>query len=133
MRFGRCVAVGVIAVSSCGAQAFQHPGVLVSGAQLEFVKTQVKAKSEPFYGEYRKAMASEYGALDYKLQGPPATGVIECGSYSKPDNGCHAEDADATAAYVQSLLWHITRDHRYADNAIRIVNAYGHHLLAYSN
>jgi hypothetical protein len=129
------LAMGMMSVcSGMGlAQAFQHPGVLVSRAQLEFVKAQVKAKAEPFYSEYEKAVASEYGALDYKLEGPPATGVIECGSYSRPDNGCHAEDADASAAYVQSLLWYISGDHRYADNAIRIVNAYGHHLLAYSN
>jgi hypothetical protein len=130
---GWYLAVVVLVASSCGAQAFQHPGVLVSGAQLEFVKAQIGAKAEPFYGEYQKAVVSEYGALDYKLLGPPATGVIECGSYSRPDNGCHAEDTDASAAYVQSLLWYITGDHRYADNAIRIVNAYGHHLLAYSN
>lgn len=136
-RFGRQAGVlmvaGLICSGVCGAQAFQHPGVLVSGAQLDFVKAQVKAKAEPFYSEYQKAVASEYGALDYKLKGPPATGVIECGSYSKPDNGCHAEDTDASAAYVQALLWYISGDHRYADNAIRIVNAYGHHLLAYSN
>jgi len=132
-RMGAMVLVASVSCGVCVAQAMQHPGVLVSGPQLDFVKAQVKAKAEPFYGEFEKAKASEYGALDYQLKGPPATGVIECGSYSKPDNGCHAEDFDASAAYVQSLLWYITGDHRYADNAIRIVNAYGHHLLAYSN
>ena len=111
----------------CGiapAQPMRHPGVLVSGRQLDFVKQQVKQKKEPIYGEYQKAVASQYAALDYKLQGPPETGVIDCGSYSKPDHGCHAEDADATAAYLQAVLWWISGDRRYADNSIRIMNTY---------
>lgn len=128
--------VALLLASICGgmqAQAMQHPGVLVSGPQLDFVKAQVKAKKEPFYSQFQKAVASQYGALDYKLQGPPETGVIECGSYSKPDFGCHAEDADASAAYLQSVLWWITGDHRYADNAIRILNAYSHKVTSYTN
>ena len=47
----------------------QHPGVLVSGGQLNFVKREVKAKRDPIYSEYQKAVASQYAALDYKLQG----------------------------------------------------------------
>jgi hypothetical protein len=119
----------------CGlaqAQRMKHPGVLVSREQLNFIKRQVEEKKEPIYSEYQKALVSEYAALDYKLQGPPATGMIECGSYSRPDHGCHAEDADATAAYLQAVLWWINGDHRYADNAIRIMNTYGHQLKGYT-
>lgn len=132
----RMVSVAMAALflsGSCFAQMFQHPGVLVSGPQLDFVKAQVQAKAEPFYSEYQKAVASEYGALDYQLKGPPSTGIIDCGPVSHPDHGCHAEDADASAAYLQSVLWYISGDHRYADNAIRIVNAYGHNLHGYTN
>jgi hypothetical protein len=111
----------------------KHPGVLVSRQQLDFVRAQVRAKKEPIYGQYLKAVASPYAALDYKLLGPPATGIIDCGAYSHPDNGCHAEDDDATAAYLQSVLWWITRDHRYAANAIRIMNAYARGVKGYTN
>ncbi|MGB7265995.1 MAG: alginate lyase family protein, partial [Terracidiphilus sp.] len=110
----------------------KHPGVLVSREQLNFIKRQVKAKQEPIYGEFEKAIASPYAALDYKLVGPPSTGIIECGSYSRPDHGCHAENADATAAYLQSVLWWITGDRRYAANSIRIMNAYSHQLKGYT-
>jgi hypothetical protein len=119
----------------CGAiqaQRMKHPGVLVSRGQLNFIKRQVKEKKEPIYGEYQKALTSQYAALDYKLMGPPTTGVIECGSYSRPDHGCHAENADATAAYLQAVLWWITSDHRYADNSIRIMNTYSHQLKGYT-
>ena len=115
------------------AQAMKHPGVLISRQQLDFVKRQVKAKKEPIYSQYQKAVASQYAVLDYKLLGPPETGIIDCGAYSKPDHGCHAEDVDASAAYLQAVLWWITRDHRYAANAIRIMNAYSQKMKGYTN
>jgi hypothetical protein len=110
----------------------KHPGVFVSGSQLDFVKAQIEAKAEPFYGEYKKAVASQYAALDYKIKGPPEAGIIDCGPVSNPDHGCHAEDTDASAAYLQALLWYVSGDHRYAENAIRIANAYGHSLRGYT-
>jgi len=115
------------------AQIFQHPGVLLSQAQLDFLKSQVDAKVNPFYQEFVWAKASSFGALDYNVEGPPPSGIIDCGPYSHPDNGCKAEDRDAAAAYVQSLLWYITGDHRYAQNAIDILNTYGRHLKGYTN
>src|ERR1019366_9421283 len=49
------------------------------------------------------------------------------------DHGCHAEDSDASAAYLQAVLWWITRDHRYAANAIRIMNTYSYKVKGYTN
>jgi hypothetical protein len=116
----------------CSAQAFEHPGVLVSRAQLDFVKAQVQAKAEPIYTQFLHAQASELADLHYKVNGPPPDGVIACGPYSHPDLGCHNEDADASAAYLQALLWYITGDHAYAQNAIDIMNAYSHNLKGYT-
>lgn len=133
---------GLVCVVLCGlasspmmvaGQAMVHPGVVVSGAQVAFVRDQVKARHEPFYSEYQKAVSSEYGSLSYAPKGPPAGGVIECGSHSHPDFGCHAQDDDATAAYLQALLWNLSGNHRYAENAIHILNGYGHGLKAYTN
>jgi hypothetical protein len=129
------LACGLIAtgVRSLAAQAFQHPGVLLSRAQLDFVKSQVNAKVEPFHTEFQRAKDSEYGDLHYKPKGPPATGVIECGSFSRPNFGCKDEDDDSAAAYIQSLLWYITGNPAYAKNAIQILNVYGQNLKAYTN
>ncbi|MGD0480939.1 MAG: hypothetical protein ABSA42_12270 [Terracidiphilus sp.] len=131
MRWAILIVLGAM----CGgaqAQPMKHPGVLVSREQLDFIKQRVKEKKEPIYGEYLKAVASPLAAFDYKLLGPPATGIIECGPYSHPDNGCHAEDTDASAAYLQAVLWWITGDHRYADNSIRIMNTYARQLKGYT-
>jgi hypothetical protein len=111
--------------STAQTQVWQHPGVLVSQAQLDFVKQQVNAKVEPFYQEFLNAQKSNYGSLSYKVEGPYAGGVTQCGSYSNPDHGCQSADDDSAAAYVQALLWYITGNQTYANNAIFIMNAYG--------
>jgi hypothetical protein len=113
--------------------AFQHPGVLVSRAQLDYIKTMVAAHSEPFYSAFLKAQNSNIGSLTYQIQGPPATGIIECGPTSNPNFGCSAADNDSSAAYLQSLLWYITGNHQYAANAISILNTYAYNLKGYTN
>jgi MBG domain (YGX type)/NHL repeat len=115
-----------------GAQTFQHPGVLVSQAQLDYIKAQVNAKVNPFYQEFLNAQASPYGSLTYTPQGPYTGGVNQCGSNSTPNNGCSAADSDSAAAYVQALLWYISGNQAYANNAIAIMNAYGHNLKGYA-
>ena len=42
--------------------------------------------------------------------------------------GCSASDSDGTAAYVQALLWYITGNQTYANNAINILNTYSEQL-----
>ncbi|MGD0445256.1 MAG: alginate lyase family protein [Edaphobacter sp.] len=121
-----------LAARPLAAQAFEHPGVLLSRAQLDFVKAEVKANVEPFKTQFQRAKDSEYGDLHYKPKGPPATSIIECGSSSHPNFGCKDEDADSAAAYVQALLWYITGNPAYAKNAIQILNAY-QNLKAYTN
>jgi hypothetical protein len=115
------------------AQAFQHPGVLISRAQLDYIKTMVAAHEEPFYSAYLKALDSNIGSLTYQIQGPPATGIIECGPTSNPNYGCSAADNDSSAAYLQALLWYITGNHQYAANAINILNTYAYNLKGYTN
>ncbi len=133
MRLRLSILLLLCAVSgAAAAQSMKHPGVLVSRQQLDFIRQQVREKKDPIYGEYLKAVASPYAALDYRVLGPPETGIIDCGAYSRPDHGCHAEDEDASAAYLQAVLWWITRDHRYAANAIRIMNTYSRSLKGYT-
>lgn len=114
------------------AQTFQHPGVLVSQSQLDFIKAQVNAQVEPFYTEFMNAQVSPYGDLNYQIQGPFPGGVNQCGSNSVPDNGCKAADSDGSAAYVQALLWYITGNQAYANNAIAIMNTYSQNFLGYA-
>ena len=79
------------------AAAFTHPGVLVSRAQLDFVRAKVQAGAQPWKGAYDQMMASRYASLSRTAK-PRA--VVECGSYSNPNNGCTDEREDAIAAYT---------------------------------
>jgi len=133
------LSLAVIAIASqfAAAQApptFQHPGVLVGRAQLDFIKAQVNSHIDPIYSEFVNAQASRYGSTSpYTPQGPPSNGIIDCGPISNPDNGCSAEDEDGTTAYTQALLYWITGNSAYARNAITILNTYGHKLTSYTN
>ncbi len=107
---------------------FQHPGVLLDRARLDFIKQQVSAGTEPFASAFKAARESKSGSLSYLPEGPPADHFILCGSYSNPNHGCTAEDKDATAAYLQAILWYLTDNPAYAENAILIMNTYAKSL-----
>ena len=133
--FGAFLAVVVTVLgarSTAASQTFQHPGVLVSRAQLDYVKIMVAAHTEPFYSAFLKAQNSNIGALNYQPFGPPSDGFIKCGPTSNPNIGCSNADNDSSAAYLQSLLWYITGNQQYANNAITLLNLYGHNLKGYS-
>jgi hypothetical protein len=101
--------------------SFHHPGVLVNRAQLEFIKAKVAAGAEPWKSAFEAAKASPEGSLNYT---PKPRQTVECGPYSKPDLGCKDEQRDSVAAYTQALLWFISGEKRYAQNAIAIMNAW---------
>ena len=115
-----------------GASTAVHPGVLLSQAQLNYMKIMVQAHADPFYTAFLKAQNSTWGSLTYVPLGPPAGGIIQCGSTSMPDIGCSASDSDGTAAYVQALLWYITGNQTYANNAINIMNTYANNFKGYA-
>jgi hypothetical protein len=62
-------------------QTFQHPGVLVSRAQLDDMKIMAGAHTEPFYSAFLKAQNSNIGSLAYQPFGPPPDGFIKCGPH----------------------------------------------------
>ena len=114
------------------ASPFVHPGVLVSNRQLDVIRHQVLVqKSGPMYEAYTKALNSTFASKTFAPFGPPACGIIVCGSYSKPNIGCSNESSDVATAYLQSLLWAIDGNPVYAANAIAALNAYASHLHGY--
>ncbi|GAA1620109.1 alginate lyase family protein [Catellatospora bangladeshensis] len=109
---------------------FAHPGVLVSRAQLDFVRDRVNANAQPWRQAYDQMTASRYASLS-RVAKPRA--VVECGSYSNPNYGCTDEREDAIAAYTTALAWYITRDSRYAQQAIRLMDAWSAVITDHTN
>lgn len=110
--------------------AFVHPGVVVSQAQLDFMRQKVNAGEQPWKGAYDQMMASSYASLSRTAK-PRAT--VECGSYSNPNYGCTDERQDAIAAYSDALAWYITRDARYAQKSIELMDAWSGTIKEHTN
>ncbi|MFC3505578.1 lectin [Micromonospora krabiensis] len=108
---------------------FTHPGVLVSRGQLDFVRGRVQAGAQPWTSAYNQMMGSRYASLS---RTPAPRAVVECGSYSNPNNGCTDEREDAIAAYTDALAWYVTGDARYAQKAIQIMDAWSATITAHT-
>jgi hypothetical protein len=99
---------------ACGAMDFVHPGTLVSSAELDYVKSQIKAGAQPWKGEFDRTVSSDYATRE-------PHGMRHINS--------RTEDADisrhdAAAAYSLALLWYFTDDEIYAQRAIAILNSW---------
>lgn len=122
--------VSVAPQAAAAPTTFAHPGVLVSRAQLDFVRGQVQAGAQPWKAAYDQMLASNYASLS---RTPQPRAVVECGSYSNPNLGCTEERQDAIAAYTDALIWYITRDSRYATKAIQLMDAWSATITDHTN
>jgi hypothetical protein len=123
--------LGILSQPAHAAPAvFVHPGVDVSKSQLDFARTEVLAGAQPWKGAYDQMMASSYASLS---RTPKPRATVECGSYSNPNYGCTDEREDAIAAYTDALAWYITKDARYAQKAIEIMDAWSATITSHTN
>ena len=123
--------VGVRLVTASAAPiAFAHPGVLVSRAQLDFVKGKVAAGAQPWLGAYNQMKASSYASLS---RTPKPRATVECGSYSNPNHGCTDEREDAIAAYTDALAWYLTGNAAYAQKSIALMDAWSATIKNHTN
>ncbi|MDT8912585.1 alginate lyase family protein [Amycolatopsis sp. PS_44_ISF1] len=110
--------------------AFTHPGVLVSRAQLDFIRTEVNSGAQPWKSAYEQMMGSPYASLSRTAK---PRSVVECGSYSNPNLGCTDEREDAIAAYTDALAWYLTQDDRYAKKSIELMDAWSATITGHTN
>ena len=110
--------------------AFVHPGVLVSRAQLDYVRSQVNSGAQPQTSAYQAMMRD--GLLSQSRTAHPRS-VVECGPYSQPNNGCTDERQDALAAYGNALAWYITPNATYAKKAISLMDAWSAVITNHTN
>lgn len=64
---------------------FQHPGVLVSKAQLDFIARKVNSGAEPWSNAFTAMMNDPLASLSRQ---PKPTATVECGPTSTPNIGC---------------------------------------------
>ena len=93
-----------------------HPGLLHSKQDLDFVKSKIAQKAQP----WTKAL-TELKKLSPENRKPHFQARLTGQSNFPPmDNMTR----DGAAAYACALIWYYTGEKKYADNAIRLLNAW---------
>jgi uncharacterized protein YjdB len=94
-------------------QTFKHPGLFQTKEELDFVKAKITANAEPWKTAYNDLKSS----VSFSYTPKPLTipqSQIESDRWM----------TDSSKAYDYAMLWYLSGDQRYADNAIKIFNAW---------
>lgn len=117
-------------VSATAPTTWVHPGAMISENQLSFIRKKVQNKEQPWMDAY-DALIKDDGIANPREPSPVT--IVECGSYSIPDVGCRAERNDSIAAYGNALAWAISGSKQYAEQAIKIMDAYSAVIEGHNN
>ena len=96
------------------ASTFVHPGALNSKGELDFVKAQIQAGTQPWTAEFNRIMASSYATRT-----PNGKATINSNT-----GDAELSRDDAIASYTQALLWYYSGNATYANRAIAILNSW---------
>lgn len=101
------------------SDALIHPGGLHKRSDLERMRYMVEAGIDPWKASFDELAGNTRASYDYDVRGDPSFTVVN-------RDGEHGADweSDATAAYLNALMWGITGDPRHAEKCIEIFNAW---------
>jgi len=111
-------ALAALLSKKLSAQEFIHPGLLTGKADIERIRQGLKNGAPDLKAGFEILKNSPQSQFGYKMMGP-----MEMVGRN-PTIGQSTYDTDANAAYQNALMWTLTADHRYAEKAIEIVNAW---------
>jgi hypothetical protein len=114
--------------SGVGGQtrAFQHPGLLHTESDFERMRAKIDAGQEPWAGTWKTLIGYEDTSLEQTPQ-PQAT-LVRGG---EGENFLVLID-DLRAMYGLALAWNVTKDERYAELAVKFMNAWSSTLTGIS-
>ena len=94
-------------------EGFLHPGILMNREELNIMRDMVWIGADPWSSAFAELQKSPYASLDYKPDGPFET--------ISSDRETYSLTRTSTAVYEQALMWYITGNKEYADNAIQMM------------
>ena len=104
---------------------FVHPGLMHSQADFNRMAQKVAAKQSPWIDSFNALVNNGHASLGYN----PAPQ-----SWAEQGSGCHDNSVyvmnDAAAAYQTALIYKITGNTSYANQAIRILNGWAYTLYS---
>ncbi len=108
------------AMSVKGQRTFVHPGILHNQASLNSMQGVVQNKTLPGYGSYLLLAAHPCASPSYQLNGPFQT-ISRDGEFRFTKSKM---EMDFSAAYLNALMWAITKNKEHAKKAIEVLVAY---------
>jgi Alginate lyase len=101
------------------SRAFIHPGGLHSRSNLERMRYQVAAEQEPWLTSFQQLAKDARARADYDVRGDASWTSVQRGG----EHGGEFE-SDASAAYLNALMWAITGDEAHAKKCVEIFNTW---------
>jgi len=100
-------------------ESFKHPGMAQNATDLEYMREMVQKGEEPWKTAFENL--KERTTLDFVVN---SVAYISVGAYGANSIGGREYGQGGTNAYNHALMWYITKDKRYADKAIEILDAW---------
>ncbi len=119
LRLGSCYLL-ITLVSSIQAQPFIHPGVLHTQKQFDYLYKVVQQKIYPAYGSYLLMKDNPRSSAEYKMNGPFKV-ISRDGEFGYTKTKM---ETDFSAAYLNTIMWMVTKDPAHARKALDILEAY---------
>jgi hypothetical protein len=114
----------VALVAQVRTSEFVHPGILHTQASLEHLRQVVECKTLPEYGSFELLRNHPLASDQYRMNGPYPI-ISRDGPYAYTKSKM---EADFSAAYLNALMWTITREESHALKALEILSAYADSL-----
>ena len=111
-------------IGSASAQKFIHPGILHTAQKMELMRYMVEQKIEPAYGSWQLLKSNEKAQADYKMAGPFRV-ISRDGAFAYTKSKM---ESDFSAAYLNSIMWYMTKDKAHAEKSLEILSAYADSL-----
>ena len=105
---------------------FKHPGMVQSAEDLEYMREMALKGEEPWNTAFENLKSRT--SLDFVVN-PVA--YISVGAYGANSIGGREYSQGGSNAYNHALMWYITKDQRYADKAIEILDAWASTLRGF--
>ena len=99
-----------------------HPGILMTGEQLDLMRDRINNGIEPQTSAFDKLKKDSRALKDYK---PDPKSIIDRGPNGRPNINYTEALKDAQACWVQALMWSVTKEEVYAENVMNIMEAWG--------
>jgi hypothetical protein len=125
MRKAVFIFLSICYVSVCRAQQFIHPGVLHTQKQFDYLYKVVEQKIQPAYGSYLLLRDNPRASAQYKMNGPYKI-ISRDGKFAWTKTKM---ETDFSAAYLNAIMWMVTKDQAHAQKSAEILEAYADTLI----